>query len=88
LIAYEFALVYDPTVIRLADVLMETPGTLSGGWSVHSMHSSQIRGEIRIIAFSTVEPEVEGIIESTVYESGVTSGSPQLKFMSFQLNER
>jgi uncharacterized delta-60 repeat protein len=86
IVAYDFTVEYDPSVMRPAAGAIDAAGTLSEGWTV--VYNETEPGRVKVTAFSTGEMAGKGVLLNLRFDlvdrSGRLSG---LRLESFQLNE-
>jgi hypothetical protein len=71
--SYQFDVIYDHTVLRPADTLVGSSGTLSSGMSVAS--NSTAKGAIRIAVYSAVPIQDDGLLINLKFEIVGSAGS-------------
>jgi hypothetical protein len=86
IVAYDFTLVFDPHVLKLADNPFDSLGTLSNGWSV--IPNPNTPSELRVTAYSTAALSGSGALLNIRFNAlPDIGGFTQVKVTRMELNE-
>jgi hypothetical protein len=87
IVAYDFTLEYDPSVMRPAAGAIDTAGTLSEGWTV--VHNEAEPGRVKVTAFSTNDLVGKGVLLNLRFDvlQGGRFEADKLRWADLQLNE-